>query len=420
MVERLEMRRLLSGDVAVYLEGGWLHVRGDASDNALVIESVADDSASVIVRGEEGTTLNGAVDTLRFEGVAGGLRLLAHMGRGDDRLTIDGLDSAESAHLHMGYGEDETLVQESSLSGVFRFRDAAGRSISIFDTLEMLGPTSFASGDVADSLTIRDCDFRGAAKVATGGDHDFVRIRGTTFAQNVVIDEGEGDDGVKRELVFDWDFRQGAQGWVGGFADYVPLSPQFGGMEYYALRAGIEPVPAETGRAGTSFVMSGANRSDDLFMFLARRLSSADGLTAETPYTLSFEVRFASRTPAHVGGAGGSPSKGVFVKVGGAPRRLEVARNEEGKLQLSIDKGNQGSGRTEMSVAGDVDNGLPDADPNHGRVYTVVRRRHTHTHSVKTGRAGMLSIVVGTDSGFEGITTLYYTRIRITLSPVTD
>jgi hypothetical protein len=414
MIEQLESRRLMSGDISVQSQDGELRIGGDAFDNAVIIEQ--SESGAVVVRGEEGTTVNGLAGALTLGG-ADGLSILVRLRRGDDQLTLRGFDTAASAHIHMGAGDDETHVQSMSLSSTFRFRDSGGRSTSLFDSIELRGPASFATGNAADSLTIRNSDFNGAAKVATDAGGDHIRIRGTTFERNPLIDDGEGDDRVDRQVVFDWDFRHGAQGWVGGFSDHGPLHPEFGGPEFYAFRTGIESLPDETGRVGTAFMMSSANRSSSVFMFLSRRLFGGDGLTARTSYILSFDVRFASHTPGHVGGGGGSPSKSVFVKVGAAPRRLEVAFENQLML-LNVDKGNQAFGGTEMSVAGNVDNGLPDAGPEHGLVYTIVGRKHTHTHPIRTTRAGMLSLVVGTDSGFAGITTLYYTRIRVTLSPV--
>ena len=39
---------------------------------------------------------------------------------------------------------------------------------------------------------------------------------------------------------------------------------------------------------------------------------------------------------------------------------------------------------------------------------------------VTTDEGGRLWLIVGTDSGFEGLTTLYYTRIDYTLDPVVE
>ena len=52
-------------------------------------------------------------------------------------------------------------------------------------------------------------------------------------------------------------------------------------------------------------------------------------------------------------------------------------------------------------------------------VYKLIRRnKSSDSNVVMTDQNGKLWVVVGTWSGFEGITTLYYTRIKITLTNV--
>src|SRR5688500_7427100 len=104
MVEKLERRRLMSGDVSVRLEDGWLRVEGDAADNLVIVERSATDPSAVVVRGEEGTTLNGASDALTFAGAAADLWLRARMGHGDDRLSVLALDTANRVRISMGAG----------------------------------------------------------------------------------------------------------------------------------------------------------------------------------------------------------------------------------------------------------------------------------------------------------------------------
>lgn len=156
-----------------------------------------------------------------------------------------------------------------------------------------------------------------------------------------------------------------------------------------------------------------------MFMYLWRVLSAGDGLLADAKYELSFEVRFASNWPAGLAGIGGAPAESNFLKAGGAPRKPELSREpNESTSRLNIDKGNQGIGGSEMSVIGDIRNGRSIAEPNDGRIYTIVQRRHKHPVAIPTDGAGRIWVLVGTDSGFEGITTLYYTHLRIKLTPV--
>src|SRR5829696_6400601 len=64
-----------------------------------------------------------------------------------------------------------------------------------------------------------------------------------------------------------YDFRNSAQGWEAGFADYPPPD-----AASYELDSGIRPLPAGVEPPGTGYYLAGHNRSDDLFMFLKRKL----------------------------------------------------------------------------------------------------------------------------------------------------
>ena len=413
MIEQLERRCLMSGDVVVRLEDGWLRVDGDESDNVVIVEQSSTDPSALIVRGEDGTTLNGSTDVLTFAGAAEKMRLRARMGRGDDRLTVRGLVAGGSARLHLGGGKDETRVEAVSFSGDFRLRDTAGRSVTWLDRLTVGGFTEIASGDEADSLAIRHSDFRGFASMSTGAADDYVKVRRTVFAHNMPINDGEGDDHIDRELTFAWDFREGAQGWTPGYAD-TPYSLPDGTVEsQYRIRSGIEPLPAGIALLGDGFVQSSLNNSDDIFMYMFRRLSGADGLSAAEEYMLTFDIRFASDAPAGLAGWGGPRAESVIVKAGGVPREPAIIVEDNDRL-INVDKGNQSNGGSEMSVAGDIRNGLGED----GTIYNIVQRKHTHSQPVRADRAGRLWIIVGTDSGNEGIVTLYYTRISVRLTPV--
>src|SRR5690606_5061376 len=117
-------------------------------------------------------------------------------------------------------------------------------------------------------------------------------------------------------------------------------------------------------------------------------------------------------------GAGGSPADSVFVKVGGIAREPTTRLDRFGKIELELDKGVQAHGGRDMSVAGDLDNGLSPGGIAESFRYRVVRRRHTHPQAVRADGQGRMWLLVGTDSGFEGVTTLYYVKVGVRLTPI--
>jgi hypothetical protein len=209
-------------------------------------------------------------------------------------------------------------------------------------------------------------------------------------------------------LRFAFDFGEGASGWMAGFADYPPDEEEF-----YELEAGIRPLPEELGADATGFLLSGNNHSDDLFMFLARRLGLEDGVAAGQAYEVAFDIRFASNAPSGCPGIGGAPGESVFLKAGASGIEPLSVPGGEGLLVLNVDKGNQGSGGADVSLAGNIANGMPcelDAP------YVSLRRSHTHPSPVVASDAGEIWLLIGTDSGFEGTTALYYEAVEVSLS----
>jgi hypothetical protein len=209
-----------------------------------------------------------------------------------------------------------------------------------------------------------------------------------------------------------FDFRNGAQGWQAGFADYPPA---YNPNDFYQLKAEMRSLPPELGVSGTGFYIQGDNHSDDLFMFLKRRLGPADGVIAGQKYQLRFSITFASNTQSMCVGVGGAPGESVFLKAGGSPIEPLPVGDAFG-LKMNVDKGNQSQGGPAASSFGDVANGLP-CNPS-SRPYVSIQRDNLHTFDVTANANGELWLLVGTDSGFEALTALYYQRIEVQLVPL--
>jgi hypothetical protein len=87
---------------------------------------------------------------------------------------------------------------------------------------------------------------------------------------------------------------------------------------------------------------------------------------------------------------------------------------------MNVDKGagNSGNG-TAASVIGNIANGLsPDEIDMENPPYVSLKREHEHLYTVNASPDGELWLLAGTDSGFEGLTGIYYQSIAVTLSPL--
>lgn len=205
------------------------------------------------------------------------------------------------------------------------------------------------------------------------------------------------------------DFRNGPLGWSAAFADYSPVSAPV--ME---LDSGMRPLPPELGIAGTGFWITGHNRSDDLFMFLSKKLSAADGILPNQRYRVRFNITAASNAGSGCVGVGGAPGESVYLKAGATPSAPRVELSSD-LYQVNFDKGQQSQSGAAASVAGHIGNGTSNCSGT--APFVSLGWQHTHPELVTSNAFGELWLVVGTDSAFEGKTTLYYQAIEATLTP---
>ncbi len=216
----------------------------------------------------------------------------------------------------------------------------------------------------------------------------------------------DGDDSVSPvgPVEINDSFEEGIQGWSGDFADYVVGEEEFFELEFERTNL---PAPLDTDQKALKLM--GANHSDDLFMFLKKKVS---GLEPNAIYNLEFTVEFASNVADNLVGVGGSPGESVFVKVGAAniePEKVAVTEAGREIYRMNIDKGNQSSAGQNATVVGDFSN---DTDES---VYALKTVGNETSIETTTNGSGELWLLVGTDSGFEGTTTIYYNRISVQL-----
>ena len=203
-----------------------------------------------------------------------------------------------------------------------------------------------------------------------------------------------------------FDFSESADGWTADFAD-LPANAE--DSIFYELKHGYTNLPANLGMR-KAIMLSGNNHSDDLFMFIKRKVT---GLNPNTSYTLVFEVELASNAPKGTVGAGGSPGESVYLKAGAS--EIEPVKNLEGdRYVLNIDKGNQSEAGSNATVLGDIATPLTVAE------YTLITRNNASPSAepliAQSNNAGEIWLMIGTDSGFEGTTTVYYTNVKVLFS----
>ena len=204
---------------------------------------------------------------------------------------------------------------------------------------------------------------------------------------------------------FTFNFEDGAQGWKVEFAD-LPVDYD---DSIYELAHEHRPLP--NGPEGNGIYVQGHNRSDDLFMYLKKQV---DGLRPNVAYAVSISIDLATNVSEGLVGIGGSPGGSVFVKAGATTVEPEVVEDSNQYLRMNIDKGNQSRGGESMAVLGDIAH--PEVIDREYWIKTLVNA--DKPLNVTADGEGRVWLIVGTDSGFEGLTGLYFARISYILTPV--
>jgi len=210
----------------------------------------------------------------------------------------------------------------------------------------------------------------------------------------------DDDDQLPNNFEFNFDFSKGVDGWLHGFADYnseIDIST-------YELDFKLSSLPEPLDVNQKSLFITGINRSDDLFMYLKRKIT---GLDTNTTYSVVFAIEFASIYPTNAVGVGGAPGESVYMKAGAVliePNKVE----SDGNWRMNLDKANQSNSGVDMKVIGHV--GVADNTV----AYTLVSNTNlAEPFIITTDAKGEVWVIIGTDSGFESTTSLYYNKILI-------
>jgi hypothetical protein len=215
---------------------------------------------------------------------------------------------------------------------------------------------------------------------------------------------------LSKTVTIETDFNQvtlanPTDGWVTVFAQY-PESDS----EFYELTSGIQNLPQPLDQSKKAFMLSGNNHSDALQMWLVKQLS---GLKPDSKYSIETEVELASKYPDGSVGIGGSPGNSVHLVSKFATNGYTLENKKGSNIDLVLTKIESNSESVMSIDLGDV------SIPSDQYIYKLItRKKSSDANVILTDHQGKVWAVIGTWSGFEGISTLYYTRIKFTLSKI--
>ena len=202
-----------------------------------------------------------------------------------------------------------------------------------------------------------------------------------------------------------FDFSTDYQGWVPGFVDY-PVGKE----AEWAIGSSLAPLPAPLDPTRKGILLTGANHSDDLFMYISRE---GPGVSPNASYVVRYRVTVATNAPRNCAGIGGAPGESVVLKVGATP--VEPARIVDAAqyYRANFDHGSQLVGGRDALPVGNLAN----SNSNCAAPRYELKVFDSGPLTVATSANGRLWLVVGVDSGFEGTTAVYITSVKVSITP---
>ena len=210
--------------------------------------------------------------------------------------------------------------------------------------------------------------------------------------------------GPVEQVEFQFDMSETAEAWEVGFSDF-PI----GSEDQFELNSEWKALPAPL--SGKGILVEGHNYSDDLFMFVKRRVT---GLEPNTVYDVKLELEIASNSPKNCFGIGGAPGESVYVK-GGVSLVEPKAIADGTDYRMNIDKNNQSQSGRDAVVMGDM--AVGDGNCSGPQDYEF-KSFSTEDLKVVADEEGSAWIFFGTDSGYEGKTSMYYTNVGAVFTPL--
>ena len=197
------------------------------------------------------------------------------------------------------------------------------------------------------------------------------------------------------------DFDKTYTGWAGGHSDYTSDTQP----NDVVVRPRLLPAPF----AGYGLYTAGMNRSDDLFIYIKKKLT---GFSPNQDYLVSFSVTFLTDAPAGCIGVGGAPGEAVTLKAGATAIEPETVI-VDGQYQMNVDKGSQVQGGKDALALGNIAGTNRDCEQPRFESKTV---GSSDALKVRSDEQGAVWLMFGIDCGFEGASEIYYRSATITAS----
>lgn len=198
------------------------------------------------------------------------------------------------------------------------------------------------------------------------------------------------------DFIYDFNAQEHNTGVI--FSDYPKDEETF-----FELTSSYENLPSTFSEV-KGWKLSGNNHSDDLFMGIKIPVV---GLLAGILYKATLTVDIVTNISKNCVGIGGAPGESVYVKLA-ATKDEPINELDNDMYRLNIDIGNQSQSGTEGLVVGNVANSI---ECGADEVYEKKTLSMSQSIDVLSDNDGKIWLTVGFDSGFEGNTEIFVTKL---------
>jgi len=155
----------------------------------------------------------------------------------------------------------------------------------------------------------------------------------------------------------------------------------------------------------------GSNHSDDMYMGFYTKI---DNLEPNKEYIFKVQFDLGTNAAKDMFGVGGSPGSSVYVKAGLTAIQPNVAMVNDFYLLENVDKGYQSQSGQDMRVIGNLEKTSDDYTDSYE--YKSFASYFIST----TNDVGEIFLNIGTDSGYEGLTKVYYDNIALIIREASE
>ncbi len=171
VLESLENRRLLAGNITATLKSGTLTIKGDKNDNVVTVFG-GSNAKMIVIKNDQGTVNGKKSFTVKTKSFTHDLKVDMKQG-GDDKFVAGGLNILGNTQIYTGSGKNAVSLSEINTS----------HTILIW------------TSDNDDFLSLSEVATPSVVGIITGGGNDQVFLHDLSV-KNGSISLGDGDDGL--------------------------------------------------------------------------------------------------------------------------------------------------------------------------------------------------------------------------------